>query len=111
MAQSPRKLGRDPLKYLAFLAGAMIAGGAARADAARQADTVAAQSVALTELDVLTATANAYMNLVAAQSLAKVAQANVERLQAFSQAIHVLVANKLRPGVEGEQADAAEALA
>jgi outer membrane protein len=84
---------------------------ASRVDAARQAETVAAQSVALTELDVLTATANAYMNLVAAQSLAKVAQANVERLQAFSRAIHVLVANKLRPGVDGEQADAAEALA
>jgi outer membrane protein len=67
--------------------------------------------VAQTRLEVLTATSNAYMNLAAAQSLASVAQANVDRLHAVSTSIHVLVDNKLRAGVEAEQSDAAEALA
>ncbi len=84
---------------------------AAKVDAAREAASAAGQSVALTRLDVLTATSNAYMNLAAAQSLATVAQANVDRLHAVSAASHVLVDNKLRAGVEAEQADAAEALA
>ncbi|HEX3366099.1 TolC family protein [Phenylobacterium sp.] len=84
---------------------------AAKVDAAREAANAASQSVALTRLEVLTATSNAYMNLAAAQSLAKVAQANLERLQAFAGASHVLVDNKLRAGVEAAQADAAEALA
>ena len=84
---------------------------AARVDAARQAEEAATQAVALTELEVVTATGNAYMNLAAAQSLASVAQANVDRLHAFRAAAHVLVDNKLRAGVEAQQADAAEALA
>jgi outer membrane protein TolC len=84
---------------------------AARVDAARQASAAADQTVALTELDVLTATGDAYMNLAAAQSLAKVAEANAQRLHAFASAAHVLVDNKLRPGVDGQQADAAEGLA
>jgi outer membrane protein len=84
---------------------------AAKVDAARQAGTAAAQTVALTELDVLTATSDAYMNLAAAQSLALVAQANADRLHAFTTAVHALVDNTLRPGVEAQQADAAEGLA
>jgi outer membrane protein TolC len=84
---------------------------AAAVDAARQAESVAAQTVSLTELQVVTATSNAYMNMAAAQSLVAVARANVERLHTFSAATHVLVSNKLRPGVEAAQADAAEALA
>lgn len=84
---------------------------AARVDAARQGEAVAAQAVALTELDVVTATANAYLNLIAAQWLATVAQSNVDRLHALASTVHVLVDNKLRAGVDGEQADAAEALA
>ena len=84
---------------------------AARVDAARQTEAGAVQAVNLTELQVLAATANAYMNVVAAQSLAGVAKANLDRLHSFTTAIQVLVANKLRPGVDGAQADAAEALA
>ena len=84
---------------------------AARVDAARQAEAAAIQAVDLTELQVLDATANAYMNVVAAQSLAGVAKANLDRLHSFTTVIHVLVDNKLRPGVDGAQADAAEALA
>jgi outer membrane protein TolC len=83
----------------------------AKVDAARQADAAAAQTTALTELDVLTATADAYLNLAAAQSLAVVAQANAERLHAFTVSVHALVDNTLRPGVEAQQADAADGLA
>jgi outer membrane protein TolC len=84
---------------------------AAKVDAAKAADAAAAQSVALSELDVQSATSDAFLNLAAAQSLAAVAQANVERLHTFSGAVHALVDNTLRPGVDAEQADAAEALA
>lgn len=84
---------------------------AAHVDAAKEAEQSAVQAVALTKLQVLSATANAYMNVVAAQSLAVVARANLDRLHAFTSAVHVLVANKLHPGVEEAQAIAAEALA
>lgn len=83
---------------------------AAKVDAARQAAAGAAASYDLARLDVATATLNAYLNVLAADALTSAAQANVERLSAFGKAVHVLVDNKLRPGVEAEQADAALAL-
>jgi outer membrane protein TolC len=84
---------------------------AAKVDAAKAADVAAVQAAALSELDVLSATSDAYMNLAAAQSLATTAEANHSRLQAFSRAVHALVDNALRPGVDAQQADAAEGLA
>lgn len=83
----------------------------AKVEAARSAADAAGESASLTQLDVQLATANAFLNLVAAQKLEQAAQANLARLDAFSTAAHVLVTNKLRAGVEGEQADAAVALA
>jgi outer membrane protein len=80
-------------------------------DAARQGERVAEQTLSLTELQVESATGNAYMNLAAAQSLVEVAHANVDRLDTLSKVTHVLATNKLRAGVDAEQADAAEALA
>ncbi|MGZ3276769.1 MAG: TolC family protein [Caulobacteraceae bacterium] len=84
---------------------------AAKVDAARAAEAAAVQSAALSELDVLSATSDAYMNLAAAQSLAATAEANQARLRAFASAVHALVDNTLRPGVDAQQADAAEGLA
>jgi outer membrane protein len=84
---------------------------AAKVDAAQAADSVAAQAAALSELDVLSATSDAYMNLAAAQSLAATAEANQTRLHAFAGAVHALVDNTLRPGVDAQQADAADGLA
>lgn len=84
---------------------------AAKVDAAKAADAAAAQAAALSELDVLSATSDAYMNLVAAQSLAATAEANQARLHTFSMAVHALVDNTLRPGVDAQQADASEGLA
>jgi outer membrane protein TolC len=84
---------------------------AAKVDAAKAADAAAVQAAALSELDVLSATSDAYLNLAAAQSLAATAEANRTRLRAFAVAVHALVDNTLRPGVDAQQADAAEALA
>jgi outer membrane protein TolC len=41
-----------------------------------------------------------------AEQTRRAAQANVDRRQTFAKAVHVLVDNKLRPGVEGSRADA-----
>lgn len=84
---------------------------AAKVDAAQAADAVAAQAAMLSELDVLSATSDAYINLAAAQSLATTAEANQARLHAFAGAVHALVDNTLRPGVDAQQADAADGLA
>jgi hypothetical protein len=35
-----------------------------------------------------------------------IAKANLDRLQVFANAVHVLVDNQLRPGADGAQADA-----
>jgi len=84
---------------------------AAKVEAARNAAEAASDGASLTQLDVELATANAFLNLVAAQRLEQAARANLARLEAFASAVHILVTNKLRAGVEGEQADAAVALA
>ena len=60
----------------------------------------------LTKLDVESAAAGAFLDLVAARQIIKVQQANVQRMDAFSRAIHVLVDNTLRPGADASQADA-----
>jgi outer membrane protein len=60
----------------------------------------------LTKLDVESAAAGAFLDLVAARQIAKVQQANVQRMETFSRAIHVLVDNTLRPGADASQADA-----
>jgi outer membrane protein TolC len=84
---------------------------AAKVDAAKAADVAAVHAAALSELDVQSAASDAFLNLAAAQSLETVAQANADRLHAFSGAVHALVDNTLRPGVDAQQADAADGLA
>lgn len=84
---------------------------AARVRAARSAEEVAGDNADLTQLDVQFATVNAFLNLVAAQKLEQAATANLTRLDSFRAAVRGLVANKLRAGADGEQADAAVALA
>lgn len=83
----------------------------AKVEAARSAADAADESVNLTRLEVELATTNAFLNLLAAQKLQQVAHANLTRLASFSTAVQVLVTNKLRAGAEGEQANAAAALA
>lgn len=82
----------------------------AKLDAAKAGSKAASQAYELTRLQVMDATANAYLNVLAAEALVRAAQANVERLHAFRLSVKTLVDNKLRAGVEGEQAAAAESL-
>ncbi len=83
----------------------------AHVNVARQDEAAAKAGINLTRLDVALATAHAYFDLVTAEQLAVVAQANVRRIQSFADAVHVLVNNQLRPGADAAQADASLALA
>ena len=65
----------------------------------------------LTRLDIASAAAGAYLDVVAAHQTVAVQQANVDRMEAFAKTVHVLVENTLRPGADASQADAQLALA
>jgi outer membrane protein len=67
--------------------------------------------VALTRLDVASATVSAFFNLFAAQELVQAAQADVERRQVFANSLQVLVDNQLRPGADASRAQAGLAAA
>ena len=84
---------------------------AAQVNVAKQGAQAASAGFGLTKLDVAILTASAYFDLAAAEQLATSAQANVNRLQIFAKAVHVLVDNELRPGADAAQADAQLALA
>ena len=60
----------------------------------------------LTKLDVQSAAAGAFLDLITARRLVTVQQANVQRMETFAKSIHVLVDNTLRPGADASQADA-----
>jgi outer membrane protein TolC len=83
----------------------------ARVDAARQGSEAAKQAAALTDLEVSGGAGSAFFDLAAAHQLVVVAQANVQRIETFAKAVHVLVDNTLRPGADASQADAQLALA
>jgi outer membrane protein len=78
----------------------------AQVDAARYGFESARHAAELTRLDVESAAAGAFIDLTAARQLVKVQQANLQRMEEFSKAIHVLVDNTLRPGADASQADA-----
>lgn len=65
----------------------------------------------LSRLDIASAAAGAYFDVVATQQIVAVQQANVDRMEAFSKNVHILVDNTLRPGADASQADAQLALA
>jgi outer membrane protein TolC len=79
--------------------------------AAREGASAATAGLDLTRLDVEFAAANAYFDLATARQLVVTTQANVERLQVFAHAVHVLVDNQLRAGADAAQADAQLAVA
>ena len=60
----------------------------------------------LTRLDVAVAAGDAFLRVVAEDQAVRAAQANVERLEIFSRAVHVLVDNQLRPGADASRTDA-----
>lgn len=79
--------------------------------AARYGYEAAQHATDLSRLDVASAAAGAYLDVVAAQQTVKVQQANVDRVETFAKTVHVLVDNALRPGADASQADAQLAMA
>ncbi len=80
-------------------------------DQARSLEHKSNAEVELTRLQVASATGGYFLNSVLAQQAVAAAQANVHRWEVFDQAVHVLVQQELRPGVDASRADAELAMA
>jgi outer membrane protein len=78
----------------------------AQVDVARAITNQANANVSVTELDVATNAADAFMALAANEQAVRAAEANVFRAQTFADAVHALVNNQLRAGSEAARADA-----
>ncbi len=78
----------------------------ANVDVARATEEQANAGVEVTQLDVVTAAADALLSVVAFQETVRAAQANVDRLEVFGKSVHTLVDNQLRPGADASRADA-----
>ncbi len=78
----------------------------AQVDAARAITNQANANISVTELEVATSAADAFMALAANEQAVRAAEANVFRAQAFADAVHALVNNQLRAGAEAARADA-----
>src|SRR4051812_11303074 len=83
----------------------------ANLESARAQQEAAAARIQVTELDAAARAADAFLSLVAAGETVRVAEANVNRLQVFADAVRVLVANELRPGAEQSRTEAELAIA
>lgn len=80
-------------------------------DVARAQESLVQARAELTELDTTAAAADAFLTVLAADEAARAAQANVDRLQVFADAVRTLVRNELRPGADESRADAELAVA
>src|SRR3989454_3156347 len=80
-------------------------------DVARAQTSQAQHQTALTELDVASAAADAFLTVLAAEESVRAARANVDRLQVFATNVRTLVQNQLRPGADQSRADAELAVA
>jgi outer membrane protein len=78
----------------------------AQIDSAKAQSKQAEANENVTKLDVSFAAADAFLAALAHEQAARAAQANVERLETFGQAVATLVTNQLRPGVESSRAEA-----
>src|SRR5712691_1353271 len=80
-------------------------------DVALAQTSLAKQQTALTELDVASAAADAFLTVLAAEESVRAARANVDRLQIFANNVRTLVQNQLRPGADQSRAEAEFAVA
>jgi outer membrane protein len=78
----------------------------ANVNLARALTDQAQASESVTWLEVSAAAADAFLTLLANEQTVRAAQANVERMAIFAKAVHTLVDNQLRPGVDASRADA-----
>jgi outer membrane protein TolC len=83
----------------------------ATVDAAQAQRSFAKAQSALTELDVAAAAVDAFVTVLASDEVVRAAQANVDRLRVFGNAVRTLVGNQLRPGADLSRADAETAIA
>src|SRR5262249_3601336 len=83
----------------------------ASVDVARARTSGAKAQAALTELDVASAAADAFLTVLAANETVRAARANVDRLQVFANTVGTLVKNQLRPGADQSRAEAELAIA
>jgi outer membrane protein len=83
----------------------------ASVDVARAQTSVAKAQMALTELDVASAAADAFLTVLAADEAVRAARANVDRLQIFADTVRTLTQNQLRPGADQSRAEAELAVA
>jgi outer membrane protein len=83
----------------------------ANVDIARAQTSYAKNQAALTELDVASAAADAFLTVLAADESVRAARANVDRLRVFGNAVRTLVQNQLRPGADQSRAEAELAVA
>jgi outer membrane protein len=83
----------------------------ASVDVARAQTSAAKAQTALTELDVASAAADAFLTVLAADEAVRAARANVDRLQVFANAVRTLTQNQLRPGADQSRAEAELAVA
>lgn len=78
----------------------------AQVDLARATSNQAAANIAVTKLDVAATAADAFLACLASDQTVRIAQANVERMEIFAKAVHVLADNQLRPGADASRTDA-----
>jgi outer membrane protein len=83
----------------------------ASVDVARAQTSLAKNQAALTELDVASAAADAFLTVLAAEESVRAARVNVDRLNVFTNSVRTLVQNQLRPGAEQSRAEAELAVA
>jgi len=78
----------------------------AQVDVARAYTNQANANITVTELDVATSAADAFMALAANEQAVRAAEANVFRAKTFADTVHALANNQLRAGSEAARADA-----
>jgi outer membrane protein TolC len=83
----------------------------ATVDVARAQASLAKNQSALTELDVASAAADAFLTVLASEESVRAARANVDRLRVFATNVRTLVQNQLRPGADQSRAEAELAVA
>jgi outer membrane protein TolC len=83
----------------------------ATVDLARAESGLADAQRRVTELDVASAAADAFLGVLAADAMLGAARANVERLEVFANTVRALVDSQLRAGAERSRAEAEVAAA
>jgi len=78
----------------------------ASVDVTRATMAQAHSQVEITRLEAATNAAEAFLALLAAQESYRTAQSNVDRWTVFTQSVHVLAGQQLRPGADASRADA-----